>query len=92
MAVAGFLCHFNLLLIAVRLKLLSYTQSSFILLNKTVFIGMFFFLFLLICKSLSGIYVVPISLLYWVGFFFFFVFFPSPISRLDNPSDLKISL
>lgn len=45
MAVPVFLCHFNLLLIAVRLKLLSYTQSSFILLNKTVFIGMFFFSF-----------------------------------------------
>lgn len=54
MAVAVSLCHFNLFLIAARLKLWSYIQSSFILLIKTVFIGMFFFsfCFLLMCKYL----------------------------------------
>lgn len=45
MAVAVSLCHFNIFLIAARLKLLSYVQSSFILLIKTVFIGMFLFSF-----------------------------------------------
>lgn len=54
MAVTVSLCHFNLLLIAARLKLWSYIQSSFILLIKTVFYWhvFLFFLFLLMCKYL----------------------------------------
>lgn len=63
-------------------SLLACFYFLFVFINVWVFIT-------LICKSLSGIYVVPVSLLYWV---FLSPFFPSPISRLDNPNDLQISL
>lgn len=71
---------------------------------KTVFIALYwhvflFFLFLLMCKyfktnmvSLCLAYMLYLFFYFIRSFFFFCHFFCSPISRLDNPSGLQISL